>query len=90
MKKEVVYTLPEEMVSFVKEQVMSGAYATESDVICEGLRNLFVKDESFEKWLHEEVVPAYHDLRSGKDKGTPIEEVRAWLTEKHRKRVEEG
>lgn len=50
-------TLPHEMAQMVKSKVASGEYATESEVIRDGLRTLAARDAAVEKWLIEEVVP---------------------------------
>ncbi len=50
-------TLPLEMAQMVKNKVLSGEYASESDVIQDGLLTLTEHDAAIEKWLHDEVVP---------------------------------
>ncbi len=52
-------TLPLEMAKMVKAKVSSGEYATESEVIREGLRSLAARDAAIEKWLRDEVAPTY-------------------------------
>jgi antitoxin ParD1/3/4 len=52
-------TLPHEMAQMVKAKVSSGEYATESEVIRDGLRSLTFRDAAVEKWLREDVVPTY-------------------------------
>ncbi len=52
-------TLPHEMAQMVKSKVASGEYATESEVIRDGLRTLAARDAAVEKWLIEEVAPTY-------------------------------
>ena len=52
-------TLPLEMAQMVKAKVSSGEYATESEVIRDGLRSLAARDAAVEKWLKDEVVPTY-------------------------------
>lgn len=52
-------TLPHEMAQMVKAKVSSGEYATESEVIRDGLRSLAARDAAVEKWLREEVVATY-------------------------------
>lgn len=58
-------TLPFEMAQMVKNKVSSGEYATESEVIRDGLRTLAARDAAVEKWLIEEVVPTYDALKAG-------------------------
>ena len=57
-------TLPFEMAQMVKSKVASGEYATESEVIRDGLRTLATRDAIVEKWLREEVVPTLVALKS--------------------------
>ena len=57
-------TLPFEMAQMVKSKVASGEYATESEVIRDGLRTLATRDTIVEKWLREEVVPTLVALKS--------------------------
>ncbi|MCS4242368.1 putative addiction module CopG family antidote [Rhizobium sp. BIGb0125] len=52
-------TLPIEMAEMVKAKVASGEYATESEVIRDGLRTLAARDAAVERWLRDEVAPAY-------------------------------
>lgn len=52
-------TLPHDMAQMVKEKVASGEYASESEVIRDGLRTLAARDAAVERWLREEVTPTY-------------------------------
>lgn len=52
-------TLPNEMAASVKARVASGDYASESEVVREGLRTLAARDAAVEKWLQTEVAQAY-------------------------------
>ena len=67
-------TLPVEMAKMVKAKVSSGEYATESEVVRDGLRTLQARDAAVEKWLREEVVPTYDAVMSGKEKVFSAEE----------------
>ena len=60
--KQLSITLPTEMAEAVKEQVASGSYASESEVIRDGLRTLFARDAVLEAWLRTEVVAAAQPL----------------------------
>lgn len=55
-------TLPVEMAEMVKAKVSPGEYASESEVIRDGLRTLAARDAAIEKWLIEEVVPTIETL----------------------------
>jgi antitoxin ParD1/3/4 len=57
-------TLPHEMAQMVKAKVSSGEYASESEVIRDGLRTLAARDAAVEKWLIEEVVPTLDAMKA--------------------------
>lgn len=57
--QQLSITLPLDMAQMVKTKVASGEYATESEVIRDGLRVLAARDAVVEKWLREDVVPTY-------------------------------
>lgn len=50
-------TLTNEMADMVRSRVASGAYASESEVIREGLRALNERDKAIEAWLTHSVAP---------------------------------
>ena len=53
------FSLPPEQAAYIDGKVKSGAYASSSEVVRAGLRALQERDAAFERWLREEVVPAY-------------------------------
>jgi putative addiction module CopG family antidote len=57
-------TLPNEMAEAVRSKVAAGEYATESEVIRDGLRALLARDRAVESWLREQVAPAYDALKA--------------------------
>ena len=57
--RPVSITLPHEMAAMVKAKVTSGEYATESEVIRDGLRTLQARDAAVESWLRGEVAKSY-------------------------------
>lgn len=56
-------TLPLDMAQMVKTKVASGEYATESEVIRDGLRVLAARDAVVEKWLREDVLPTLEEAK---------------------------
>ena len=52
--RQLSITLPNEMADVLRERVRSGEYASESEVIREGLRALFARDQAIESWLRDE------------------------------------
>jgi len=79
-------TLPNEMAEMVRAKVAAGDYATESEVIRDGLRALAARDRAVESWLRETVVPAAKALQADPGRAVSVDDVRARLAAK-RKRV---
>ncbi|KQW29191.1 hypothetical protein ASE36_12095 [Rhizobium sp. Root274] len=52
-------TLPDDMAELVRAKVASGAFASEVDVVEEGLRTLVERDKGIERWLRDDVAPVY-------------------------------
>ena len=77
--KQLSITLPDKMAEALKERVSSGAYASESEVIRDGLRALFARDEAVEEWLRTEIVASYEELRADPSQAINSEEMRAEL-----------
>ncbi|MDE1159424.1 MAG: type II toxin-antitoxin system ParD family antitoxin [Neorhizobium sp.] len=72
-------TLPIEMAEMVKAKVASGEYASESEVIRDGLRTLMARDGAIEKWLAEEVAPTLAAIDAGQMAVRPLDEARRRL-----------
>jgi len=72
-------TLPLEMAQMVKDKVSSGQYATESEVIRDGLRTLAARDAAVNRWLREEVAPTMDALQKDPSLVSPLEDVRKRL-----------
>jgi putative addiction module CopG family antidote len=77
-------TLPIEMADLVKSKVAGGEYATESEVIRDGLRVLMARDRAVESWLSQQVAPAYDALKADPGRAIPIEKVRERLAAQHK------
>ncbi len=80
-------TLPREMARMVKNKVASGAYATESEVIREGLRALEAQESVLEEWLRTEGVARYDAYHRNPRRGRPAAEVFARLRVPHVKQA---
>jgi len=78
-------TLPNEMADAVKSKVRSGEYASESEVIREGLRALLARDRAVENWLHTQIGPAFDALQADPSRAVSAEQVRARLAAEHAK-----
>lgn len=68
-------TLPHEMAAMVKAKVASGEYASDSEVIRDGLRILQARDAALEKWLRDEVVQSCKEYDADPSIGIPSEQV---------------
>ena len=78
-------TLPHDMAAMVKAKVTSGEYASESEVIRDGLRTLLARDRAVEDWLREKVAPAYDALKADPSRAVSADHVRAVLSAEHKK-----
>lgn len=85
--KQLSITLPTDMAKTLKERVSSGAYASESEVVRDGLRALFAREKAVEAWLHTEVVASYDELRANPSGAISSAEMRAHVAELHKKRL---
>ena len=72
--RQLSITLPNEMADWVKDKTASGAYASESEVIRDGLRVLQERDEAVERWLRTEVAEAYDEYIADPSSGVPLDE----------------
>lgn len=79
--KQMSVTLPHEMAAMVRAKVAAGDYASESEVIREGLRALAARDRALQTWLSEMVAPAYDRLVADPTRVVSTEEVRARLSQ---------
>jgi len=82
--KQLSITLSTEMADVIKAKVATGEYATESEVIRDGLRGLMARDQAVENWLLEQVVPAYDALKADTTRAVSVEQVRARLTAEYK------
>jgi len=74
------------MADVVKTKVRSGEYASESEVIRDGLRALIARDRAVESWLNSQVGPAYNALKVDPSRAITADQVRARLAAEHAKR----
>ena len=85
--RQMSVTLPNRMADMVREKVARGDYASESEVIREGLRALLERDAAVERWLRDEVVPALDALDADPSSAVSLEEVEAMIDEEYNKAV---
>ena len=70
-------TLPFEMVEVVERKIKSGAYASISEVMRDGVRALLDRDAALERWLKEEVVAGHKEYLADPAKGVAADKVLA-------------
>jgi antitoxin ParD1/3/4 len=80
-------TLPHDMAAMVKAKVASGEYASESEVIRDGLRTLQARDAAVENWLRDEVAKSYDEYAADPNIGIPASEVMTRLRSSYRARL---
>ena len=77
--RQLSITLPNDMADVVKRKVKAGEYASESEVIRDGLRALLARDRAVESWLQNQVGPAYDALKADPSRAVTADQVRARL-----------
>lgn len=82
-------TLPNEMARMVRGKVASGEYASESEVMRDGLRALEARDRAVESWLRRDVAPAFDAMKADPARGRSTAKVRASLAAE-RKRMKKS
>lgn len=80
--RQLSITLPNDMAESLTERVQSGEYASESEVIRDGLRALFARDAAVEAWLRDEVASAYDALVADPSSGLSGRELRKRLSDR--------
>ena len=77
--RQLSITLPNQMAEALRERVRSGQYASESEVIRDGLRALFAQEAAVETWLRDEVAAAYDAAEADPASAATADEVRQRL-----------
>ena len=88
--QQMSITLPIEMAQAVKAKVASGEYASESEVIRDGLRVLLARDQAVENWLQGEVAKACDALKAKPSSRGTADQMRAVLAAAHVKKCEKA
>ncbi len=76
-------TLPVDMANLIKQKVASGEYASESEVIRDGVRALLARDRAVEAWLHQSLAPVYDATVADPARSTSIDTLRQQLKDAH-------
>ncbi|AUG06466.1 addiction module antidote protein [Pseudomonas sp. S09G 359] len=84
--QQMSITLPIEMAAWVKAKVAAGEYATESEVIRDGLRALLARDRAMDDWLRDEVMPVAASLEIDPGRALSAEQVREHMAAKRQRK----
>jgi antitoxin ParD1/3/4 len=68
-------TLPHDIAEVVEAKIKSGAYASVSEVVREGVRALLERDAAVERWLREEVLAGHAEYMADQSKGVPADAI---------------
>lgn len=79
---QISITLPEELAAFVRARVASGQYASESEVVRDGIEELIDRERPLEEWLGTEGVSGYDEWKASPSAVSSVEEVRARFEER--------
>jgi putative addiction module CopG family antidote len=74
------------MVRMIKTRVASGQYASESEVVRDGLRTLQARDAAIERWLRSEVAESYDSYKTDPSNVVPAAKMMSRLRARRRKR----
>ncbi len=68
-------TLPHDMAEIVEGKIKTGAYASVSEVVRDGVRALLERDAAVERWLREEVVAGHAEYLADPSKAVPADDI---------------
>lgn len=74
MAKRTV-SMPAAQAALLDDLVARGQYSSVSEVVRAGLRALQEREEAVDRWLRNEVVPAYDATRADPTRSHPAEKV---------------
>jgi antitoxin ParD1/3/4 len=77
-------TLTHEMAEMVRAKVDSGEYASESEVIRDGLRVLKAREQAVQSWLINQVAQAYDAMKADPSRALSTKKVRNSLAAAHK------
>ncbi len=72
-------TLSDEELAIVRQKVSNGEFASESEVVSEGIALIHENDLSFEQWVRAVALPAHARFEADPSTGMTVEQVRAQL-----------
>jgi antitoxin ParD1/3/4 len=88
--KQMSITLSNEQALMVRKKVDSGNYASESEVIRDGLRALQREEDALEHWLRTEVAASYDAIKADPSRVLTVDQVIAKLAQHRKSRLRAG
>ena len=83
--KQLSVTLPNEMAREITARVASGEYASESEVIREGLRALRAREKAVDHWLRGEAGDIYDAMKAAPSRARSTSDVKASLGQAYKR-----
>ena len=80
------FSLSSKQAEFIDTKVSSGAYNSASEVVRAGLRALQERDEAMERWLRDEVAPAFDAMKANTRRRIPAKKVFAEVRSRYHAR----
>jgi Arc/MetJ-type ribon-helix-helix transcriptional regulator len=85
--RAVKVTLSDELVDMIQAKVASREYASESEVVSDGLQGLRSRDIALDHWLRDEVVASWEEHNADPSIGIYADEVSAKLDARFQARL---
>ncbi len=73
--RKLTVTLPDDLVQAIEVRVAAGDYASESDLVRDGLEGFLADDPAVDDWLRTEVAARYRKRAVDPVRLTPAEKV---------------
>lgn len=69
------FSITTQQAEFIDRKVAEGVYASGSEIIREGLRAIKNREDRLERWIAEEIIPAYDAWKANPDDVRDIDDV---------------
>ena len=87
--QQLSITLPIDMANILKEKVAAGTYASESEVIRDGIRALLARDRAIEAWLAQSVAITHDATLANPARSVTPTTIRERLAAEHNKVIKD-
>jgi antitoxin ParD1/3/4 len=81
--QQLSITLPIDMANLIKEKVSAGEYASESEVIRDGIRALLARDRAVDAWLSSTVGPSFDATKADPGRSLSAAAIKDRLQKEH-------